>query len=880
MKTSKPKLPRLPTWLLKRLLKDQFQEELLGDLEEMHAERISSGRWFPTLYYWLDVIHLALGFSQLNMRRYHPGTMIRHYTVMALRNMKRNRIYSGINILSLGIGMAVTLFLAQHIQYELSYDQFHVNHENTYRIVIEETNTEQRASYPDFSYLLGVAARDALPEVVEFVRKERCNRGATVSNPQNRQVYHESDQAILFVDPSFFEVFSFPLVQGDQETIFDDRLSLVITAQAARKYFGTTDPIGKQLTIDGPPSPGTYTVTGILQDPPQNGHMQFDFLIPMDNYLEFGWGGAVKRNGGWNGFHVITYLQLSESAHTTYVESALSQLIAEHVADKEIQINVRLQPLADIHMKSATLDDPGFMKRLGSMQNIRILSIIGAFILIIAWANFINLNTANALQRAKEVGIRKSLGAFKKQLIGQFLLESLLINLMAFVLACGLLYLVSPVIQQQFSIAFDLRWWQNPIFWYAATAMVLTGALLAGLYPAFYLSSLPSLRALTNTAGKTHKSPFRSVLITFQLLVSMLLIAGTLILIRQTNYLKQQELGLDLEQILLLRGPKVGERLPEQIGNFRETLKAHHHIQSVSGTLMAPGEFWVLAYRRQGRPESEAPHVRGFYASSEFAQTFGLQLLAGTLFNTSMKDEETVIINQKAVRALGFASPEDALHQKLHIGSRLATIVGVVENFQWHSAADAHQPYVITLYEDTKHPYLAIRMDQRNASEMISFIESTFEAHFPGNPYDYSFADEVFQRQYQAEMQFGKLFLAFSSLAIFIAGVGLFALVSFAANRRTREIGIRKVLGASVAQLMLLLTREYARIMVVVMVLAIPTIIYFGNLWLSQYAARIAFSVELVLVPGLILLLIVMATVTRQTHLTARANPVEALRKE
>lgn len=877
MNAPKPKLPWLPVWLLRKQLRDRFQEELLGDLEEIHQQRIEQGYRWAYWQLWVDVFHLIYGFSPINMRRYHPGTMIRHYTVVAFRNIRRNKIYHGISMLSLGIGMAVALFLSQYVLFELSFDQFHADHPDTYRIIIKETGTEHQASYPDFSYQLGPTAKEQLPEVVHFVRKERCNRGATVSNAERQRVYRESDESILFVDPSFFKVFSYPVIRGNSASWFNDPFSIVITERAALKYFGSEDPIGKTLKIDGPPSPGNYTVTGVLQNPPKNSHMLFDFLIPMHNYLEFGWGGAVKKQGGWNGFHVITYLQLRNGVATDRVASELAALIHGHVDDD--QIEVELQPVADIHLESGGLDDPGFMKRLGNKQNIYFLSIIGAFILVIAWANYINLHTANAMTRAREVGIRRSLGAFRKQLMAQFLFESLLTNFMAFMLACGLIYGFSDFLQNQFGLSLDQAMFHQPFFWIATLSIVLLGALLAGLYPAILLSSLPSLGTLTRTGSPT-KTPFRNALVTFQLLASLLLIAGTYLLVRQTRHLKQQDLGLDLEQVLIVPGPQVGTRLPEKVEAFRTTVKSHQDIISVSGTLMAPGEYWILAYRRQGRSENETPYVRGFFTTIEFAQTFGLELVTGTLFRKGMVEEETVIINEKAVKSLGFDSPESALNGKLHIGSRLVTVVGVVKNFQWHSAADKTEPYVITLYEETTHPYLAIRINQKDINHPIAFIETAFEEHFPGNPFDYAFADDVFNRQYQTEVHFSKLLFTFSILAISMASAGLFAMVAFTATRRVKEIGIRKVLGATMVHLLFLLTREYARIISIVTTLAIPIIMYFGNEWLDQYAARIDFGLELILTPLLIMLLIVLATITRQTLVIASTNPAEVLRKE
>jgi putative ABC transport system permease protein len=438
-------VPRLAKWLLSKTVRAQLHEEFFGDLKEAYGHRIESrGKTYATLMYWVDVIHLLLGFSSFPLFSKQNSTiMTGHYLHTFLRHFARNKAYAFMNILSLVVGMGACLVICQYIYFELSYDRFHDNYKNTYRVIIEEVNTDLKKTSPSIGYSFGVSAKEEIHEVKQFMREQRFNRGAIVTNPANQLIFHEDVNDLLFVDQSFFQMFNYPLTKGNQKSLFNDKYNVVITEKTARKYFGDEDPIGKTLKINGPPSSGDYTVTGVLEDLPLNSHLQFDFLVPVENYIEFGWGGAVKENGGWKGFSVATYLTLDESADLDLVRQKLNGLIAQH-DDKGIVKNVILQPIADIYMKSNIYSDAGFITSTGNMQNIRIFSIISFFILFIAWANYINLSTARSMLRAKEVGVRKSIGAFKNQLISQFIFESMLVNLISGILAIGFAYLLLP----------------------------------------------------------------------------------------------------------------------------------------------------------------------------------------------------------------------------------------------------------------------------------------------------------------------------------------------------------------------------------------------------------------------------------------------------
>lgn len=811
--------------------------------------------------------------------------MLKNYFKVALRNLLKQPGYALVNVLGLAVGMGACLVIFQYVQFELNHDRFHSDYQNVYRVLIEESSGSQADTHPYTGYALGVQAKDEIPEITQYVRKERFNRDAIVTNPINNSSFHEFVNDILFVDRAFFETFDFPLQQGDKSTLFNDKYSIVITEEIARKYFGDSNPLGGILEINGPPSPGSYTVSGVLDNLPLNSHLQFDFLIPIENYIEYGWGGAVKKQGGWDGFRVITYMTLEPSADVDVVEEKLNQLIAANTSSTSPENSqVMLQPIADIYMKSSTLSDPGFLNELGDIEHIRLFSMISILILFMAWVNYVNLSTAQSMQRSREVGVRKAVGAEKKQLISQFMLESFVINALSAGLAIGVAALLLPVLNVVTGKELTLSILRFPLFWGTYSLVVVLGSVLSGVYPAFVLSALKPISVLKlKRMRQTGTMNLRKGLIVFQFLTSLLLISGTYLIFKQTNFMKSQELGANLEKIVVVRGPQAsvaGDTTHTKFSTFRNELLGYSMISEVAGSLFGPGQYWVMDFKKQGQAGDEAPYARSFYAGKGFSKTYDFEFLAGGPFNTSMPDEEVAIINESALAIYGLGSAEEAIQSNLTRGNRTLRIVGVVKDFHWHALREAHTPYIISMYDNVAHPYISVRTSTSNFAETLSLVESAYRTSFPGDPFDYSFANEAFNRAYQADEQFGNLFFSFSALAIFIACVGLFALVSFSTNARVKEIGIRKVLGASPPHLMALLSREYLKPLSLAIVLSVPVVLYWGRAWLENYAYKVNVSLDVFAVPALALIVISIATVSYRTYSTVRMNPVKSLKSE
>ncbi len=890
-KNSKP--PALANWLVSKFINEALLEEFFGDLKEIYEDRITTkGKFYAKCMYWVDTLHLLMGFTSFNLfkTQSNPTIMYKHYLLISGRNLLRNKVYSIINVLGLAVGMGVCLTISQYVYFELSFDRFHDNYQNTYRILIDKTQKGGDRIYASTTYGIGPSAKETIPEIKEYVR--RTGSGKTVvANPDNNDPFYNDSLHVISVDASFLQVFNFPLKLGNKESVFDKKSNIVITGKAARKYFGADNPIGKTLIVGGQEKEN-FTVSGVFEELPINSHLQFEALVSMGNEL----GPAVdsyKNREAWERESYVTYITLEESADLEVVHKKLDQLIARHRGPENAD-NALLQPVADIHLKTGSLADDYLEGTNGNIQNVQFFSIVAIFTLFIAWVNYINLSTARSIHRAKEVGVRKSIGAFRKQLISQFMMESVSINLVAAILSLGIAFSALPVLSSIIGRELPFSFLQVPMFWVCFLVVILSGALLSGLYPAFVLSAFKPISMLgSNMITQPGKVNMRRGLIVFQFLTSLLLIAGTYLVYKQITFMKSQELGVDMEKILVLRGPRPildsTERanLRSTLQTFKTEVARHHSISSVacSESVPAVGHYREDGFRKLDEPVSANQYGRIVDGDLDFPRIYDFELIAGSSFTQEMSNwNGYVIINEEAVRIFGFNSPEEAI-QKTIIRVRDIDVVrpykviGVVKNFHWHSLRDAHMPYLFCFSPNADN-YISLTMNLSNIQESLAYIEKTYKSVFPGKAFRYFFLEDAFNRQYQADVQFGNLFLTFTLLAIFIACVGLFALVSYSATLRIKEFGIRKVFGAGISNIMMLLSREYIILLLIAAVMAIPAIIHYGGSWLENYAFRIDIGFDVFIIPTLFLVLISFLTVGYRTYSTAKASPVESLRKE
>lgn len=881
-------MKRIADRLFRWFCHPDYYAEIQGDLEEMY-QRDAAQRDRSAQRKYLGRV---IGLFRPSLIRAFPvqlltnPAMFRHYFRISTRVLLKHKLYTVINILGLAVGMGVGLLIYQYVDFELSYDRFHPDAERTYRLTQTVTrNGEPQGTGVYTTYALGPRGEETIPEVEAMVRIRPDDVGMVVTNPDRHEPHQEN--GIWYVDSSFFRLFNFPLRYGNQESALANQYGMVITEPMAKKYFGSENPVGKILSISAGSLSGDFTVTGVLQPLPTNSHLQFDFLLPMRFLLEH-WG-PYQRDGGWGWDDLVTYVTLNKSADPNEVSEKFNQVIATHVGEALAESNTRwtikMQALTDVHLKSDFPRD--LASNPGSRQHVRFFALIGLFILFVAWINYINLSTARALQRAKEVGVRKSVGARKSQLIGQFMIESALINGLAVVLALGVAWLALPVLNNIIGKELTLEVLRQPNFWGAALLVVVLGTLLSGLYPAFVLSSFKPAHALKSAVVVSGRGfSLRKGLITFQFLVSVLLIAGTYLVYRQVTFMKSQDLGFDIEKIVVINGPRVAissgrEVLYSKYRTFKNEAANHHAVSAVSMTSQIPtrGYMGESTARKVGEPESAKKGGYTVIVDTSFTEAYDIAFLARKEFPNEIVPYRWLIINEEAVDAFGLGSPEEAVGEKLLVFGDTSEILGVVKNVHWSSLKDAHHPILFSL-DNEYGAYFSIKMNLSDIPETIAHLESVYEATFLDDPFSYFFLDDSFNQQYQADLQFGNLFSAFSALAVFIACIGLFALVSYSTTLKTKEIGIRKVLGATVPNLMVLLSREYLMLLLVASIIAVPAILLGGKAWLNNYAYKVDMSAGLFLIPGLLLFVIALLTVSYRTFVAARSNPVDALRME
>ncbi len=814
--------------------------------------------------------------------------MLKNYFTTALRNLLRRKGYSFINIAGLTFGLVCCLIIFQYVAFEYGFDDFNTNLTQLYRV---SQTTIKDGGEPETSalcgYAMGPALAQSVPEIVRFARLHPDYADPVIANAaEPNKVFKE--ERVYYADAAFLQMFSYPLVVGDPAKALAEPNTILISATAAKKYFGGENPLGKVLNVNGWID-GAFSVNGVFRDVPPNSHLQFDFLLSVPDLLEKSNYKDPKHGWSWSNF--ITYVQLREDASLPAVAQKFTEVLlsnrGEHFTRVNTKASLDTQPLRDIHLNDAVFAPKAVQ---GSHRTVYFFVIIALITLVIALVNYVNLATARSLDRSREVGVRKVIGAQRPQLVLQFLLESALTNLAAFVLAIVLAEILRPFVNELAGVQLMDWAWSNPTLWAASLAMFCAGTLLAGLYPAFALSSFKPVNALkAKTGAASTRLRLRQGLVVLQFAASVGLLAGTIIVYAQLNHMQNKKLGINLEQILTVRGPRVlseGTESSQAIQRLTNELRQVPAIRQIATSSALPGrgfDWYSSNLRRE--PGDPANNVRGALAwiDSSFASLYGLELIAGNGFEGISADTpegtpRPVILNETAVKAVGFDTPNDALQQLVHMGGAVFKVAGVFKDFNWSSA---HAPVENALFTMTPTGgQLSIKLGTENLPQTLATIERIYRALFPGNPFDYSFADEKFAEQYRNDRRFAALFSVFAGLAILIACLGLFGLASFSARQRTKEIGIRKVLGASVAGIVALLSKEFVKLVLLANLMAWPIAYFTMNKWLQDFAYRIDISWWVFALAGGVALLIALLTVSTQAIRAALANPVESLRYE
>ena len=806
--------------------------------------------------------------------------MFKNYLTVAVRNLLRHKGYSTINILGLAIGMASCILIMLYIQHELSYDRHHEKADQIYR-VIRKNHMEGKS--PEFSTgtlgPLGPALRSDFPEIQNVVRM--YGRPSRISYG-DRGFF----QYVIVADASILDVFNLPLAKGDRKTALKDPYSILMTERMARKYFGEGDPIGKVLTLeDKVYIGGEYTVTGILKDIPQSSHFGFDFLSSTITPFQ-------EMQSAWNEWRlnpssyrpVRTYLLLPEKYDHTELERKLPDFVSS-VMGPEVReyTTYDLQPLTRIYLYSKV--DYG-MRWGGDIASIYIFSGIAFFILLIACINFMNLATARSINRAREVGMRKVVGAHRFQLIRQFLGESIFLSLLALLLALLLIELALPEFNAFTRKELSLNPESNVFILIGLLSVVLFVGVLAGSYPAFFLSAFRPIDTLKGTLKAGSQSAwFRKGLVVFQFFISIALIIGTIIVFNQLQYIQNKNLGFDKEQIVVMKIFWYDRSLIDRYETVKEAFLQHPNVLKVAaslqriGTGRAPRK--VLRLRGTG---GETRQMNMLSVDEDFLDVFNLKLVKGRTLsqNAARGTALEFILNETAVKQLGWSDPLGKELEWLHQETPdpvIGTVVGVVEDFHIGSLHEGIGPVFICKWQPWFR-VISLKIHPENIPETMGFIEDTWKKFLPKAEFEFAFLDEWIGWMYRTEMRLGKIFNICSLLSIFVACLGLFGLVSFTAEQRTKEIGIRKVLGASVSNIVMLLSKDFLKPVVIGNLIALPIAYYATSKWLQNFVYRIDLGAEPFVLGGTVALLIALLTIGRQAFKAATVNPTDALRHE
>lgn len=805
--------------------------------------------------------------------------MLYHFFKVFFRTSLKNRFYALVNICGLVIGMTAFALISLYVWHEKNYDQFHSNKDRIFRI---QENDFAHSSLESQSVGVGAAVgkdiKDNFPEVHRFVRLRRNQVMLS-----NGDVMFKEDR-VFFASEDFFMMFSFPLSKGTDSLVLREPFTMAVSETFAKKYFGKEDPVGKFLKNNGGDE---YQITGVFKDVPEKTHVQVDALFSFNSlYSIFGPEGMeYLTNWGWVGYP--TYIELHPSADPQMFASKLSQFIEKKIgielrkSDRSMTFN--LQPLTSIHLNSNFNHE---ISPNGNGRIVNFLALIAIIILAMAWVNYINMATARSLERAREVGIRKVFGSKRGQLVKQFLLESLAFNIIAFFLSFFLVILMVPYFEQLVDREFDFSGLASPGVYLFLSGMFFLGVISSGLYPAIAMSGFKPARILNGRfQSSADGSHLRKGMVLAQFVASIVLIVGASIIYRQLDFMRNSPLGVDIEQILSVHGPTVWDSTyAQRFNQFRNVLLTYPDIREVTASSLVPGRGsrnGSDGVRLANQNESNGHSCDVAYVDEDFVPAFDLTLIGGRNFSRDFRDNgNSVLVNEAALRMLRFIESEKVIGEQVLVYGDTLDIVGVIKDYHHQSLKEKVEPLIFICDHGAATFYSIKIKTKKSIPEIIRRTEMAYKESFAGNPFNHFFLDDYYNEQYKSDMQFGKVFNLFTAIAIIIACLGLFGLSSYTVAQRTKEIGIRKVLGASTRQISVLISKDFILIVLLANVISIPVAYLLMDNWLNSFANRISLGVLSFLVPSMFTLLLAILTVASQSIKAANTDPVRNLRTE
>jgi putative ABC transport system permease protein len=800
--------------------------------------------------------------------------MFKNYLKIAFRNIIKRKLFSLITVIGLAVGITCCLLIMLYVKQELSYDRFYPNADKIYRIGhmdIRPTRTDISAASPT---PLAPALKAEYPEIEHITRIYFDSQ--VLFEYEEKQIYEEN---VIYADPEFFDVFPFPLVKGDPSHLLDTPQSMVITASMSKKYFGDEDPIGKTLQVN---KQQNFTVAGVMEDVPVNSHFHFDFVISFMAKNEKNFGLWLNL---WTGFTTLyTYAVLPENINIEDFQARIEDIITRHAGKRpDVERKTFLQPLESIYLHSHLEDE---IEANNFVSNLFILSTIAFLILIIACINYMNLATAQSAKRAREVGMRKVLGAQRFQLIKQFVGESILLTLAAMFISIATVELLLPFFSALVGKPVDFQYGQNLLFLTGFFLIALLVGVFSSIYPAVFLSRHQPIKTLKGIKESVKSSFgqifFKRSLVVIQFIVSILLIVCTLVINQQLKFMRSAHLGFDKEHLVTV--PIQSDSGRQQYDAIKNELRANSGVIGATACFRAPisGNVIVTFGRPEGASREQAFHVYHNFVDMDYMDNFGIELIAGRKFSKEFTTDvkEAFIVNEATVRKSGFSSAEDAINKRFQTGWGIqGTIIGVMKDFHMSSFHEEIESMILS-FDPEYFWEINIKIKSDNISGTLASMEKTFKSFLPEYPFNYSFLDEDIDALYLGEEQTGKIIRIFSLIAILIGCLGLFGLAAFAAEKRTKEIGIRKVLGATSSNIMYLLSTEFTKWVLMANVVAWPIAYFAMNKWLQGFAFRIIIGPWPFVLGAFLSFAIAMMTVSYQALKSAVSNPVESLRYE
>lgn len=869
--------PKIAETILSKLLYDDVWKTTLGDFEEQYSYLLDKeGNATANRWYWSQVLRYAP--SKILHKLYWTAGMFKNYLKISLRNLRKNKSYSFINTSGLAIGLASFLLIGLFVQHELSYEKHFEDSDRIYRVIKHNAKSHQGTNWYDMTPIpLHIGLKDNFPQ---FEHTTYASLYTGLIKLDDNSFFENG----VYAGGEFFQTFAYTWLQGNPATALNDPSSIILTRSLAEKIFGNANPVGETLEIipEYETEPSIKMITGIIEDLPTTSHLYFSYIT---NEVSSPWHEGNASHWDSNGY--FTYAKLGENS--IFNDELLDKIddyynaqmldMAYYKNQPDQVPSLAFQPLEDVHLKSTHINNNSGMA-LGDIKYVYTLSLIGLIILLIACVNYMNLATARAIMRAKEVGVRKVIGALRSNLIMQFISEAVLLSLFSILMAVVLVWMFFPsfinLVNRPISIDFITTF----EFWFSVLGVSLIVGVLAGSYPAFYMSTLqPSGIFKNHTKGGKRNAFMRNTLVTAQFTITTILIISSIVIFQQLNFIRTTDVGYTRDQILTI--PLKDDNFGAHYDAVAQSLKTNPNILSVSSGNYLPMDIpgSTSGVNWTGREE----RVK-FYQHSvhyDFLEMMDINLVAGRYFSEDFSTDETsaFIINESAAEEMGL-TPEEVLGTRLEMWKRGGEVVGVVKDFNFLSFRLEQAALMIGFNRERDYNYLVMKIRPENMEETISFVEETVTEVAPDYPFEYAFMDDAFDNIYKTDLNLGKLLNAFTVLALFIASIGLFGLASFMMERRAKEIGIRKILGANLVQILTLVNKDFMKLIALSFVIAVPIGWYAMNTWLQDFAYKIDLGPSIFITAGFLAIVIALLTVSFKSVKTASANPVNSLRSE